>query len=134
MASPEFSALKSRFATTVAPGSEAGLSLAEQRAASERFGDLATEPGGVDYGYGDAHGVRVLFITPRDASQRHVIQYLHGGGYQKCSVESHRKMVEHIAKAAGVVAVSVVPVGSSTYAWRTSRGSTRNGRPRARSS
>jgi monoterpene epsilon-lactone hydrolase len=107
MASPEFSALKSRFATTVAAGGEAGQSLAEQRAASERFGDLATEPHGVDYDYGDANGVRVLFITPRDADQRHVIQYLHGGGYQKCSVESHRKMAGHIAKAAGAVAVSV---------------------------
>jgi hypothetical protein len=46
MGSPEFSALKSRFATTVAPGSGAWLSLAEQRAASEHFGDLATEPDG----------------------------------------------------------------------------------------
>jgi monoterpene epsilon-lactone hydrolase len=107
MGSPEFSALKSRFATTVAPGSGAGLSLAEQRAASEHFGDLATEPDGVDYSDGDADGVRVLFIRPADADQRHVIQYLHGGGYQKCSVESHRKMAGHIAKAAGAVAVSV---------------------------
>jgi hypothetical protein len=59
MGSPEFSALKSRFATTVAPGSGAGLSLAEQRAASEHFGDLATEPDGVGYSDGDADGVRV---------------------------------------------------------------------------
>ena len=107
MGSPEFSALKTRFATTAAPGGNAGLSLAEQRAASEAFGDLATEPDGVDYAYGDADGVRVLFIRPAGADQHHVIQYLHGGGYQKCSVESHRKMVGHIASAAGVTAVSV---------------------------
>jgi monoterpene epsilon-lactone hydrolase len=106
MGSPEFEALKSRFATTVARDSDAGLSLAEQRAQSERFGDLATEPDGVGYSYGDADGVRVLIIKPQDADQRHVIQYLHGGGYQKCSVESHRKMAGHIAKAAGAVAVS----------------------------
>jgi acetyl esterase/lipase len=36
-----------------------------------------------------------------------VILYLHGGGYQKGSVESHRKIVAHIAKAAGALAVSV---------------------------
>src|SRR5580700_7268730 len=106
MASPKFSALKSRFAATATPGS-GELSLAEKRGASERFGDLATEPDGVEYSYGDADGVTVLFIRPADADQRHVIQYLHGGGYQKCSVESHRKMAGHIAKAAGAVAVSV---------------------------
>jgi len=106
MASPKFSALKSRFAPTATPGS-GELSLAEKRGASERFGDLATEPDGVDYSYGDADGVTVLFIRPADADQRHVIQYLHGGGYQKCSARSHRKMTGHIAKAAGAIAVSV---------------------------
>jgi monoterpene epsilon-lactone hydrolase len=105
MASPKFSALKSRFAAAT-PGS-GELSLAERRGASERFGDLATEPDGVDYSYGDADGVTVLFIRPADADQRHVIQYLHGGGYQKCSARSHRKMTGHIAKAAGAIAVSV---------------------------
>src|SRR5580700_6693174 len=59
MASPELSALKSRFAATAAPG-RGELSLAEKRAAGERFGDLATEPDGVDYSYGDADGVPVL--------------------------------------------------------------------------
>jgi monoterpene epsilon-lactone hydrolase len=107
MSSPEFEALKSRFATTAVRDSDVELSLAEQRAQSEHFSDLATEPDGVDYEHGDANGVRVLFIKPADADQRRVIQYLHGGGYQKCSIESHRKMVGHIAKAAGAVAVSV---------------------------
>jgi monoterpene epsilon-lactone hydrolase len=107
MGSTEFEALRSRFATTVVGDSKLELSLAEQRAQSERFGDLATEPDGVDYEYGSADGIRVLHIKPKDADERHVVQYLHGGGYQKCSIGSHRKMVGHIAKAAGAVAVSV---------------------------
>jgi acetyl esterase/lipase len=65
------------------------------------------EPEGLEYRYDRANGVRVLVITLAGADPGFVIEYLHGGGYQKCSVESHRKMVGHIANAAGVAAVSV---------------------------
>jgi epsilon-lactone hydrolase len=105
MASEEFWALKHLYATV--RQNNVALTLEEQRAEAEHFGDLAVEPEGLDYRYDRVNGVRVLVITPADADPRFVIEYLHGGGYQKCSVESHRKMVGHIANAAGVAAVSV---------------------------
>jgi acetyl esterase/lipase len=105
MASKEFAAIKHLYATV--RQNDAALTLAEQRTEAEHFSDLAVEPEGLDYRYDQANGVRVLVITPTGADPRFVIEYLHGGGYQKCSVESHRKMVGHIANAAGVAAVSV---------------------------
>ena len=105
MASKEFWAIKHLYATV--RQNDVALTLAEQRAEAEHFSDLAVEPADLDYRYDRANGVRVLVITPAGADPRFVIEYLHGGGYQKCSVESHRKMVGHIANAAGVAAVSV---------------------------
>jgi monoterpene epsilon-lactone hydrolase len=105
MASREFAAIKHLYATV--RQNDVALTLAQQRAEAEHFSDLAVEPEGLNYRYDEVNGVRVLVITPADADPRFVIEYLHGGGYQKCSVESHRKMVGHIANAAGVAAVSV---------------------------
>lgn len=81
--------------------------LADQRAAGERFVEFAVEPEGVEVDYADANGVRVMRITPVDADKRRVVEYFHGGGYQLCSPESHRRLAAHIAKAAGAVAFSV---------------------------
>ena len=61
----------------------------------------------MEVGYDDADGVRVMVITPVDADRRRVIQFLHGGGYRLSSIESHRKLASHIAKAAGAIAFSV---------------------------
>lgn len=105
MASKEFFALKHRYATV--RQNDVQLTLQEQREEAERFGELASEPDGVMYETDVANGVRVMRIRPAESDERFVIQYLHGGGYQKCSVESHRKMVGHIARAAGIPAVSV---------------------------
>ena len=134
MASPEYYALQQRFAA-VRRGMDAVPTLAEQRAISEGFADNALEPEGVAYEHGDADGVRVLVVTPEGADERRVVQYLHGGGYQVCSIESHRKLVGHIAKAAGAVAISVdyrmtpehrhpAPVDDSltVYRWLLARG------------
>lgn len=105
MASKEFAAIKHRYATV--RQNDVALTLAEQRAEAEHFGDLAVEPAGLEYGYSEMNGVRVLLMTPPGADPRTAIQYLHGGGYQKCSVESHRKMAGHIANAAGTTLISV---------------------------
>jgi monoterpene epsilon-lactone hydrolase len=105
MASREFAAIRHRYATV--RQNDVALTLAEQRAEAEHFGDLAVEPTGLDYRYCDMNGVRVLVMTPTHADPRSAIQYLHGGGYQKCSVESHRKMAGHIANAAGATVIIV---------------------------
>src|SRR4051812_19208154 len=106
MASPEAQAIHARF-STVRRRIDGASTLADQRAAGEHFGDLATEPQGVDYEWLEAGGVRALAIKPHDADTGAIIEYLHGGGYQVCSVESHRKMVAHIALRAGIPALSV---------------------------
>jgi acetyl esterase/lipase len=137
MASREFAAIKHLYATV--RQNDVALTLAEQRAEAEHFSDLAVEPEGLDYRYDEINGVRVLVITPADADSRFVIEYLHGGGYQKCSVESHRKMVGHIANAARAAAVSVdyrltpehrhpAPVEDSlaVYRWLLGNGYTPN--------
>ena len=106
MASPEFEALRERYAT-LRRVSDGDLVLDDQRALSEQFGDLASEPVGVEFERADADGVPVLWARPEGADERRVIQYLHGGGYQVGSIDSHRKLVGHIASAAGAIAVSV---------------------------
>jgi acetyl esterase/lipase len=106
MASPEAEAIKQRI-STMREVNAGTPTLAEQRAAAEGFGDLAVEPDGIAVSYADAHGVHAMVLTPRDARRRGVLLYFHGGGYSLSSVESHRKIVGHLALAAGVTAVSV---------------------------
>lgn len=47
-------------------------------------------------------GVSGEWITPKSASDNAVLLYLHGGGYCVGSIDSHRPMVAHIARAANV--------------------------------
>lgn len=105
MASPEAEALRAQFAT-VRRGIDGSATLADQRAASEHFGDLATEPEGVEFTAREYGGVGVLVARPAAAPPDRVVQYLHGGGYQVCSIHSHRKLAGHIARASGVTVVS----------------------------
>lgn len=138
MASPEWEAIKATF-STMRQVADAGANptLEEKRAAAEHFGDLATEPTGVAYEYADADGVPVMLITPAEAVPGRAIEYFHGGGYQMNSIESHRKMVGHIAKAAGMTAVNVeyrlapehrhpaaVDDAVTVYRWLLNRGHT----------
>ena len=50
-------------------------------------------------------GVDVDWLRPTEARQDKVILYLHGGAYVMGSRRTHRQIVSHIARAAGVVAV-----------------------------
>jgi acetyl esterase/lipase len=103
----EFEALRAQFATTVGVDQSGRMTLAEERRQSERVSDLASEPDRLQYEYDEFGRVRVLVHRPVDVDEGHVIEYLHGGGYRKRSIESHRKVVGHIAKAAGAIAISV---------------------------
>ncbi len=94
-----------------ASGPPAVLSLAEQRAMAERVGDSTTEPSGVTYDDVDAGGVPAQWVTPDGAVTGRVLLYFHGGGYGFCSVRSHRKLVGHLARAAGVAP------SASTTGW-----------------
>ena len=76
--------------------------IEEQRAAAEATWPMfATEPSGVEYEHSDAGGVRALWVTPEEAAPGRVLLYLHGGGYSSGSVETHKRLVAHIATAIG---------------------------------
>ena len=50
-------------------------------------------------------GIDVDWLRPKKADKSKVILYLHGGAYVIGSRRTHRQMVSHIARAAGVTAV-----------------------------
>lgn len=62
---------------------------------------LTAEPGGVDYLETTAAGARSLWVVPHGADASRVILYSHGGGFVAGSIYTHRKLVGHLAKAAG---------------------------------
>jgi epsilon-lactone hydrolase len=62
---------------------------------------LTAEPGGVDYLEVDAGGTPAMWIVPKGCAQDRVILYSHGGGFVSGSIFTHRKLVGHLAKAAG---------------------------------
>jgi acetyl esterase/lipase len=80
---------------------------AEQLEMAERIGDSTTEPTGVVYDEVVAGGVPALWATPAGAATSPVLLYFHGGGYCFGSIHSHRKLVGHLARAAGCRALSV---------------------------
>ncbi|MCU1514628.1 MAG: esterase [Microbacteriaceae bacterium] len=67
----------------------------------------ATEPSGVQYENLETDGVTGIWERPTGAAADRVILYFHGGGYIGGSASGHRKLVGHIAKAAGVDALSI---------------------------
>lgn len=73
----------------------------------EHWGDVTAEPRGVDYLETDAGGVPALWAIPKDAAEDRALLCLHGGGFISGSTYTHRKLFAHLAKAAGVRALSV---------------------------
>jgi monoterpene epsilon-lactone hydrolase len=105
------------------------LTLAEMRDRDEHWGDVTAEPGGVDYIETEADGVRVSWAAPHGAADDRVVLCLHGGGFVGGSIYTHRKLFGHLAKAAGVRALSVdyrrtpehrypAPLDDATSAYR----------------
>lgn len=89
------------------PVSDTPPSIDQARAASLGWSIATAEPEGVTYEWADAGGVPAEWALPAGADPARVLLYLHGGGYSLGSVASHRKLVGHLAKAAGVRGVSV---------------------------
>jgi epsilon-lactone hydrolase len=82
-------------------------SRAEQLAIAERVGDSTAEPADVTFDAVDAGGVPAQWVRPDGAATTKVFVYFHGGGYCFCSMRSHRRLVGHLAKAAGCCALNV---------------------------
>jgi len=60
---------------------------------------------GVEVEQSQIAGVDVDWLRPKNARQDKVLFYLHGGAYVIGSPRTHRQLVSHTARAAGVVAV-----------------------------
>jgi epsilon-lactone hydrolase len=96
MASKQSLANKHHYETVAANASRP----TEQQEASD-WSALAADPDGVDYSGADAGGVVALWIVPKGSAADRVIFYSHGGGFVSGSIDTHRKMVGHLAKAVG---------------------------------
>ncbi len=83
------------------------MGLDEMRRMFSHAGDIAGEPGGVDYIEVDAGGVRAMWAKPKGCAQDRVLICTHGGGYVVCSMFTHRKMYAHFAKEIGCAALIV---------------------------
>jgi monoterpene epsilon-lactone hydrolase len=73
----------------------------------------------------DASGVAAEWTLPAEADPYRVLLYFHGGGSSIGSIASHRKVVGHLARAAGVKGLSVDyrlapenPVPGGPRRWR----------------
>ncbi|TDD93862.1 alpha/beta hydrolase [Actinomadura rubrisoli] len=73
----------------------------------ESWGDLTAEPRGVDYVEVEAGGLPAMWLAPKRSVQDRVLLCLHGGGFVRGSIYTHRKLFGHLAKAAGVRALII---------------------------
>ncbi|WP_245296582.1 alpha/beta hydrolase fold domain-containing protein [Rhizobium bangladeshense] len=58
----------------------------------------------MDYSEVTVAGSRALWIVPEGSRADQVLFYVHGGGFVGGSIYSHRKLVGHLASAAGTKA------------------------------
>jgi epsilon-lactone hydrolase len=87
--------------------SRAGLTPESAREYDQRWGDVASEPGGVDYLETGAAGVPALWLLPAGRVEGKVLLCLHGGGFVGGSMYTHRRLFAHIAKRTGVRALAL---------------------------
>lgn len=108
MASVQSDELKNLYAGwVVAMRDKPDMSLDEIRRVFSHWGDVTTDPGGVDYIEVDAGGVPAMWVVPKGSAQDRALLCSHGGGYVVGSMFTHRKMFAHIAKAVGCRALIV---------------------------
>lgn len=95
---------------TLAAQAKTGEQLSPEEATAwnnAEWTKLTAEPGGVDYLEVEVAGRPALWVQPKGAVEDRVIFYVHGGGFVGGSIYTHRKMVAHLAKAAGCRALLV---------------------------
>ncbi len=78
-----------------------GIDISTRRAMLDVLQELASEPADVTYQEISAAGQRALWVNPLGAAADRVILFLHGGGFIAGSINCHRKLAAHLAKAAG---------------------------------
>jgi epsilon-lactone hydrolase len=96
---------------------------------------FTVEAGDVDYTEVDAGGASGIWVTPKDSARDRAIFYAYGVGFVGGSIYAHRKMVGHLAKAAGCRALvyhyplahehkhpKQLDVAVAAYLWLLSQG------------
>lgn len=71
----------------------------------EFLGRLLMKAFGVKLERTTINGLYAEWLRPKKAERGRVLLYLHGGAYVLCSCRTHRQMVSHIARAAGIDAL-----------------------------
>lgn len=108
MASPQAAAIDRLFDSFVAAlAANPQMSLDDLREMLEQCGELARDPGGVDYFDVEAAGTPCLWAVPHGCREDRVLLAMHGGGCVTGSRFSHRKLFAHVAKAVGCQALIV---------------------------
>lgn len=82
----------------------------KQRANYDTLQQAATEPPEITYEDVDLPGPSrgpARWVRPLNASKKHVIVFMHGGGYSFGSLDSHRKVCAHFARACNAWALMV---------------------------
>ena len=93
------------FASVMEQTAKPGLDLITTRDILEKLHLAAAEPDGVTYAEVDVDGVPALWCVPKVSDNHRVLLHFHGGGTVVFSMQTDRKAVGHIAKAAGVRAL-----------------------------
>lgn len=78
-----------------------GASLEDMRKGLDAMGKATPRLTDVSAAIADAGGISGEWLTPAGGDTHSVILYLHGGGYLLGSVDSHRALLERLAKASG---------------------------------
>lgn len=99
MANAQIDAIRTMLADN--PIIKPGASLAEMRAGLDAMGKAVPRLADVSASAVTAGGVSAEWLTPAGGDTQSVVLYLHGGGYLLGSVDSHRAMLERLAKASG---------------------------------
>jgi acetyl esterase/lipase len=76
----------------------------ESRPAFDDIMSRTPPPAGVEFETGEVGGVPGWWCRPKNAQDRGVILYLHGGGYVLGSAKAYRNFAAHFAQRAGVAA------------------------------
>lgn len=77
------------------------MTLDELRELFDEWGNLSSQPEGVEFQKATIAGVPGVWATPAGADKSRAVLCCHGGGFSVGSSKSHEKMYGHLAKALG---------------------------------
>ncbi len=86
----------------IAPAFLPGVPLGKQRQTLDAMGAAAVLPEGLEITHRPLAGMETDWLSTPGSSSRHVLLYLHGGGYVMGSRASHRALASRVADACGV--------------------------------